>query len=175
MYRINHGVSFEHQFVLVVDVGELFLGDIDSAFRYKVDLSLLKFEGRDYVSFFEFVVEGVDLVVESCGADFPGFIKEIDGEQTALSTLIMPLFDFGFISHANSDRPSIVSQKSYLGVLVLIWGESFNRVHSDVSTDISNARNGVILRRSGLLHLLLLLALLGCLLLLSLSIHIRPV
>ena len=119
----------------------MFLGDIDSAFRYKVDLSLVKFlRGRDYVSFFEFVVEGVDLVVESCGADFSGFIKEIDGEQTALPTLIMPFFDFGFISHANSDRPSIVSQNSHMGVLVLIRGESFNRVHSDVSTDISNGR-----------------------------------
>lgn len=113
------------------------------------------------------------MVVESCGADFSGFIKEIDSEQTALSTLIMPFFDFGFISHANSDRPSTVSHKSHLGVLVLIRGESFNRVHSDVSTDISNARYWELLRRSGLLHLLLL-ALLGGLLLLSLSIHIRP-
>lgn len=80
------------------------------------------------------------MVVESCSADFPGFIKEIDGEQTALPTLIMPLFDFGFISHANSDRPSIVSHKSHLGILILIRGEPFNRVDSDVSTDISNAR-----------------------------------
>ena len=77
------------------------------------------------------------MVVESCGTDFSGFIKEIDGEQTALPTLIMPFFDFGFVSHANSDRPSTVSQKSHLVVLVLVRGESFNRVHSDVSTNIS--------------------------------------
>ena len=93
-----------------------------------------------YISFFEFIVEGIDLVVKSCGSDFSSFIEEVDGEQTSLSTLIMPLFDLGLISHANSDRPSTINHTSRLDILVLIWRETFNRVHGDISTDISNTR-----------------------------------
>ena len=62
-----------------------------------------------YVALFEFVVEGVHFVVESGCTDFPGFIDEMDGEKTALTTLIVPFFNFGFIRHANSDSPPMVN------------------------------------------------------------------
>lgn len=61
------------------------------------------------MSFFEFIIEGVDLIVESGGADFTSFIEKVDCEETTLTTLIMPLFDIGFIGDAYSDCPSIVN------------------------------------------------------------------
>ena len=49
------------------------------------------------------------MIVEAGGADFTCFIEEVDGEKTALTTLIVPFFDFGFMYDAHSDSPSSVS------------------------------------------------------------------
>ena len=65
----------------------------------------------DYFSLLEFVVESIDLVIKTCCADFAGFIDEVDGEESALTTLIMPLFDIGFISYANLDGPSSINHR----------------------------------------------------------------
>lgn len=66
-----------------------------------------------YVALFEFVVECVHFVVESSCSDLPGFIDEMNGEKTALTTLIVPFFNFGSIRHANSDSPPIVNSIPY--------------------------------------------------------------
>jgi len=95
---------------------------------------------RDYISFLEFVVERINLIVESGGANFTSFIDEMDGEQTSLTALIMPFFNIRLVSHANSDRPSTVSDESQAGLLILIRRKAFNRIYGDISTDISNAR-----------------------------------
>ena len=62
------------------------------------------------MSFLEFIVKGIDLIVESGSTDFTSFVEKMDGEETTLTTLIMPFFDIGFIGDAYSDCPSIVSQ-----------------------------------------------------------------
>jgi hypothetical protein len=57
-HGLDLGVVLEHDLVLVVDVGELLLGDVDARFRDEEDLAL--FEER---------VEPVDGIVEARSAD----------------------------------------------------------------------------------------------------------
>ena len=89
----------------------MFLSDIHSAFRDKVNLFVNHgFLEGIYMPFLEFIVKGIDLIVESGSTDFTSFVEKMDGEETTLTTLIMPFFDIGFIGDAYSDCPSIVSQ-----------------------------------------------------------------
>jgi|SRR5579859_6381346 len=45
-----------------------------------------------YISLLEFIVEGVDLLVESGCSDFTRFIEKVDCEKTTLATCVMPFF-----------------------------------------------------------------------------------
>ena len=64
---LDDGVAFEGEFVVVGEVAEFLVGDLDLA------------GGGDVVdaAFVDDVVKCVALVVEGCGADLAGFIKEI--------------------------------------------------------------------------------------------------
>jgi hypothetical protein len=88
-----------------------------------------------YLALLEFIVKGIDLVVEPRCADLAGFIEEVDGEKTALAALIMPLLDIRFISHADLNGPSSISYVYWYGrLLVLVGREAFDGVDGDVAT-----------------------------------------
>lgn len=50
-----------------------------------------------YIALFKQIEECVDLVVEASGANLTCFVDEVDGEKTALTTLIVPFFDIRFM------------------------------------------------------------------------------
>src|SRR5436305_11875732 len=102
---------------------------------------------RKYISFFEFIVERVYLIVESSCSNFASFIEKVNCEQTTLTTLIMPFFYIGFISNTNSNSPSTYmshepKEKEEVAELVLIWRKSLNRINGNISTKnlISNVK-----------------------------------
>ena len=99
----------------------MLLGDIDTTFGHVVNLPAFSVGSTgcggssysSYLSFLEFIVERVDLVVESCCADFAGFIEEVDREESARATLVMPFLDLGFVGHTNLDGPSSISNRPW--------------------------------------------------------------
>ena len=69
----NLGVCVKRYLILVVDVIELFLGDLDSSARdeYHLDISTacnLGFAGTHF-TLIKLIVEFVDLLIESCCSD----------------------------------------------------------------------------------------------------------
>ncbi len=50
-----------------------------------------------YIALFEQIVECVDLLVKPGGANLTGFVDEVDGEKTALTTCIVPFLDIRFM------------------------------------------------------------------------------
>jgi hypothetical protein len=62
-----------------------------------------------YISLFEFIIKGIDLIIETSGTNFTCFIEKVNCEKTALTTLIMPFFNVGFIRDANTNRPSTIN------------------------------------------------------------------
>lgn len=82
-YFFHLCVTLKGQFIVIINIGELALRHVDSAFGNIIDLTLL-----------EDLVKGINLVIEPRSTNLAALVEEIDREKPALTLRIMPSFDF---------------------------------------------------------------------------------
>lgn len=96
-HLFHHGISFEHEFVVVVQIRKLLLRQLDPTWaRDIVDSTLLKN-----------IIERIALEIKTCGTDLAALVQQIHAEQLPVATFIMPRLDCRFVCAASFDGPFV--------------------------------------------------------------------
>lgn len=107
VYLLDKSIFLKSKLIVVVEIGELLLGNLyTTRTRDVIDTSLLKE-----------VIEGITLIVETSGTNFTTVVQQIDTEQFALAIFVVPCLNTGLAGASRFHRPFVgIRRDSFDGI-----------------------------------------------------------